>query len=44
MYARASMQHIVECKNSKTIIVINTDPEAPIMAYADYAIIGTSTE
>ena len=35
-----AMQHIAGCKNSKNIIVINTDPEAPIMAYADYAIIG----
>ena len=33
-------QHIAGCRNSKTMIVINTDPEAPIMGYADYAIIG----
>ena len=33
-------QHIAGCRNAKTMIVINTDPEAAIMGYADYAIIG----
>jgi electron transfer flavoprotein alpha subunit len=33
-------QHIAGCRNAKTMIVINTDPDAPIMGYADYAIIG----
>jgi electron transfer flavoprotein alpha subunit len=35
-----AIQHIVGCKGSKQILVINTDPEAPILARADYAIIG----
>ncbi len=33
-------QHIAGCKNAKTMIAINTDPDATIMSYADYAIIG----
>ncbi|RME81213.1 MAG: electron transfer flavoprotein subunit alpha/FixB family protein [Caldilineae bacterium] len=35
-----AIQHWVGCKNSKHILVINTDPEAPIVAKADYAVIG----
>ena len=33
-------QHIAGCRNSKTMIVINNDPEAAILGYADYAVIG----
>jgi electron transfer flavoprotein alpha subunit len=33
-------QHIVGAKGAKRILVINTDAEAPIMAHADYAVIG----
>lgn len=33
-------QHIAGCKKSKTILAVNTDREAPIMAHADYAVIG----
>jgi electron transfer flavoprotein alpha subunit len=33
-------QHIVGCQGAKHILAINTDPEAPIIAKADYAIIG----
>jgi electron transfer flavoprotein alpha subunit len=29
----------VGCKGAKKILVINTDPEAPIVAKADYAVI-----
>ncbi len=35
-----AVQHMVGCKGSKNILAINTDPEAPIMANADYAVIG----
>ncbi len=35
-----AIQHYVGCKGAKNVIVINTDPEAPIIARADYAIIG----
>ena len=35
-----AIQHIVGCKAAKRILAINTDVEAPIMARADYAVIG----
>lgn len=35
-----AIQHIVGCKGAKHILVINTDPDAPIIAKADYAVIG----
>jgi electron transfer flavoprotein alpha subunit len=28
------------CKGAKAILAVNTDPEAPILASADYAVIG----
>jgi electron transfer flavoprotein alpha subunit len=35
-----AIQHIVGCKAAKRIIAINTDPEAPILSHASYAVIG----
>jgi electron transfer flavoprotein alpha subunit len=35
-----AIQHIAGCAGAKHIIAINTDPGAPIMAHADYAVIG----
>ncbi len=37
-------QHIVGCKGAKHILVINTDTEAPILARADYAVIGDARQ
>ena len=33
-------QHMAGCKGAKRILAINTDPEAPILSTADYAVIG----
>jgi electron transfer flavoprotein alpha subunit len=35
-----AIQHIAGCAGAKHIIAINTDPGAPILGHADYAIIG----
>jgi len=35
-----AIQHMVGCKAAKRILAVNTDPEAPIMASAHYAVIG----
>ncbi len=35
-----AIQHIAGCAGAKHIIAINTDPAAPMMARADYAVVG----
>ena len=39
-----AIQHIAGCSGAKHIIAINTDPGAPILSRADYAIIGDLRE
>ncbi len=35
-----AMQHIVGCRSAKHILAINTDPEAPMVTRADWAVVG----
>lgn len=35
-----AIQHMVGCRGAKHLMAINTDPEAPIMAKADFAVVG----
>jgi electron transfer flavoprotein alpha subunit len=37
-------QHMAGCKGAKRILVVNSDREAPILASADYAVIGDMHE
>ena len=37
-------QHMAGCKGAKKVLAINNDPEAPILAGADYAVIGDVAE
>jgi electron transfer flavoprotein alpha subunit len=34
-----AIQHMAGCQSAKHIVAVNTDPEAPIIARADYAVI-----
>jgi len=39
-----AIQHIAGCSGAKNIIAINTDPDAPMMTRADYAVVGNLHE
>ncbi|MBM6400764.1 electron transfer flavoprotein subunit alpha/FixB family protein [Phycicoccus sonneratiae] len=39
-----SIQHWAGCASSRTIIAVNTDPDAPMVTKADYAVIGDMHE
>ena len=39
-----AIQHIAGCSGAKNIIAINTDPAAPMMTRADYAVVGNLHE
>ncbi len=39
-----AIQHMAGCASAKHIVVVNTDPGAPILSRADYAVIGNLAE
>jgi electron transfer flavoprotein alpha subunit len=36
----AGVEILPGCQGAKTMVAVNTDPDAPIMARADYAVVG----
>ena len=39
-----AIQHLAGCQTAKHLVAINTDPEAPIMSSAEYAVLGDLNE
>ena len=39
-----AIQHMAGCQSAKHIVAVNTDPDAPIMSRANYAVIGDLNE